>query len=535
MGQEQKNREFRLPAGEGREKIVAVRRFEDFNSLTPKLEKEGLGTQGAEHIISLFKEARVDAVTGEEAGDGQTRRPHLLIAGGFARDLVLGKTPNDIDFATSLPYPEIAKLFSQKYAKEIADGRINIKNTGGNFGICIVTFRDLNEMYEIAMFREDGEYQDGRHPEEVTHTRRAGIDADRRDFTINGLFYNPYTGDVIDFVGGLNDIDEKLLRFIGSADERIGEDAVRMLRYVRFQLRLGFKPDRDAVDAIRRHAGDLQKIPVERIVLEINKTMETAKAGEMLRTLREYSLLKEFLPEVDALADCPQGPPYHMEGDVFEHTAQVADGIAADAPSSLKWAAIFHDISKPETRAEQITAAGEPKVSFLEHAEQGVVKVGPILNRLKFSGDDSRDVRWLVENHMQAFNFTSMRPVKAANFAKHPLFPALMDLATADHAGATCSSHELQKSHQEEVDGMRTRYAELKAEAEKNSGAEAKVKKAINGNEVMTRYAARYGRRPDGVLIGKILKQARETIAERAILESEQALLALDEVIDSLE
>jgi len=512
---------------------IQVQRLAKFGELAGNLREEGRGNlaEGAEKIIGAFTEARTEV----ELPSGKTvlRKPHLVIAGGFVRDTLLEKTPKDIDFATSLNYAEAYAVLKKKFAAEIERGEVSlVEEAGKNFSVLIARFRDLDQEYEIAAFRIDGDYSDGRRPDAVTPTRYAGSDAERRDLTINALFYNPSTGNVIDYVGGLKDLKEKNLRFVGNAEERISEDRLRMLRYIRFLGKTGFMEDKNVKEVIQKHAHEILGLPAERLHDELSTVLATGSAGDALERLHEYGLLKEILPEVAALADCPQGPPYHMEGDVLKHTTLVANGLPSDASANLRWAAVFHDISKPETRAEEIDQGKEKKVSFLRHAEVGAEKILPILNRLKFSNEERNEIKWLVANHIRMLGeFTNMRESKARELALSPYAANLIALAEADSRGAVPVNPEIKEKNEMVLKSMRERYESIIAHTvEKKEQVDA-VTKAVNGNEIISTFKKRHGHKPEGKRIGLLKARILEEVHDNRITDPEEARGVMERII----
>lgn len=342
------------------------------------------------------------------------RGGRVLIAGGFVRDMLLNKVPKDLDFATDLDEKEIALALKQEFKQEFENKEISIAYKGNNFAVTHVRIKNPEtgdtEEYEIATFREDVE-SDGRQAT-VKFNTSPNLDAQRRDLTVNALFYNPTTGSIYDFVGGLKDTEEKKLRFVGNPSVRIQEDKLRALRFIRFHFKTGYELDEPAKKYIQENAGailgtssfkdspekEFKKLSPERIAQEFTQTLLEAvkieQAGEVLRIYEELNLLKEFLPEIADLKNCEQGPPYHMEGNVFEHTILVLNNLPKTASARLLWAAIFHDVGKPETREETINE-GQKKVSFHKHAEAGV---NTTIKRLKTLKITSVEIDAIPEN-----------------------------------------------------------------------------------------------------------------------------------------
>lgn len=506
---------------------IEMKKIGAFDEVIRDAEKEhgALHFEGARKIIECFAKARVP----HTLPDGKTimRKPHLMIAGGFVRDILLHKKPKDVDFATSLSYAEVAELLQKSFSQEIADGAMTFAEVGKNFGILFIRFSGTGEQYEIASFRLDGDYKDGRRPEDITTIRHAGPDADRRDLTINALFYNPLSGNVIDYVGGLRDIQDKKLRFVGEPEQRIAEDRSRMLRYVRFLLRTGFAEDGRAMEAIKKNAEKIQETAVETVRDEMNKILQSGPAGEALKMLKKYELLQYILPEVDRLSLCTQGPPYHMEGDVFEHTVMVANALPPNAPLMLRWAAILHDIAKPDTKEDRIDEAGKQKISFIGHAEPGAEKAMKILENLHFSNEQKKEVEWPVQNHIRIFEFPILREGKAREMALSPYFLNLFELAKADTRSSVPTDTTIREENEKNIVAIEVRYrAILEFEKEKKSEI-FEVRKAVNGNIIKEKYHAHYGVLPEDALIGIMQREVLEMLTNEKITDTNEALRVL--------
>lgn len=322
----------------------------------------------------------------------------ILISGGFARDVLLNKSFSDIDFATNLNPDEIEKLLKQEFKSEYK----KIELQGKTFGVIRIVFNN-GENYEIATFRKDGKYSDGIHPDNVELIQNAEQDAKRRDFTINALFYNPIDANIVDYVGGLEDIKKRKLKFVGDPKHRIQEDKSRIIRYVRFLLQTGFTGDRLSEKAIINLSDKINVVPRELVKKELDKIIKIVNSGKMLEILDKLNLLKNIFPEIKKLESAKQGPPYHMEGDVFRHTKMVCENLPKNADPILKWVGIFHDIGKPESKKE-IIKNKERKISFLDHEKIGIEKTKPILRRLKFSKQETKQIIWFIKNHLIVFD-----------------------------------------------------------------------------------------------------------------------------------
>ena len=301
--------------------------------------------------------------------------------GGCVRDSILGKEPADWDITTSASPEEVKALFTHTIDTGIAHGTVTIMC--GKCG------------YEVTTYRIDGEYKDGRHPESVAFTNLLSEDLRRRDFTINAMAYNQTEG-LVDLFGGMQDLQDGVIRCVGEATERFSEDALRMLRAVRFAAQLGFSIDKATYDAICALAPTIARVSMERIMVELVKLLTSAHPEEM-RTVYACGLTGIFLPEFDAMMETPQHTVHHQYS-VGEHTIHALMAVPADRV--LRLTMLFHDVAKPVCRTTD--EAGNDH--FYGHPEIGAEMTGQILRRLKFDNDTIRSVKRLVRFH-------DMRPV----------------------------------------------------------------------------------------------------------------------------
>ncbi|MDH4358542.1 MAG: CCA tRNA nucleotidyltransferase [Candidatus Berkelbacteria bacterium] len=335
-------------------------------------------------------------------------------AGGAVRDLLLRKEPKDIDIATSAPPEQIEKIFSKTTP------------VGRRFGIITVILND--EAFEVATFRSESDYKDNRRPSKITFSS-AKEDAIRRDFTINGLFLNPTNNQIIDYVGGQEDIKKKTIRFIGSAKERIEEDHLRLVRAIRLKTTLGFQYAPETFEAVRNCASLIKEVSAERIRDELNLILKSPNRHQGFIELSESNLLKFIIPKLDEMKGVPQPDVFHKEGDVFVHTYLALKSLPDDSPSYLAWAVMLHDIAKPKTLIK------EKRIIFHDHAQESAKLAREILGRLKFPKFETYDICWLIENHMRIADIEKMRPNKALEFVLDPKFSDLIKLAEADAKG----------------------------------------------------------------------------------------------------
>ena len=333
-----------------------------------------------------------------------------LLAGGCVRDLALGRVPKDWDVATDAGPEEVAALFEHTVP------------VGAQFGISLVVLDEGD--YEVARFRRDGPYRDSRRPASI-EPADARADAARRDFTINGLFYDPESGELLDYVGGQQDLDDKVIRAIGDPDARFAEDHLRLLRAVRFAARLGFTIEPETWDALCAQVESIASVSAERIRDELTWLLTEGGAVYGLRLLDQSGLLQAVLPEVAAMRGVPQEAEFHPEGDVWTHVQLLFEHL--DEPSAeLAWSALLHDIGKPSTmvRAERIRFHG--------HDAVGAEMAAAICGRLRMSNEARRVIGTLVAEHMRISHVRQMRPSTLVRLLREPHFPELLDLHRAD-------------------------------------------------------------------------------------------------------
>lgn len=337
-----------------------------------------------------------------------------LFAGGCVRDRLLGKEPKDYDIATSATPAQVTRLFPGS------------NEVGAHFGVVIAKCRGHH--VEIATFRTDGSYRDGRRPDSVTFSTPEE-DARRRDFTINGLFEDPSTGELIDHVGGRADLDARVLRAIGNPADRFAEDSLRLLRAVRFAVTLGFEIEPATWSAMVEHADGLARISPERIRDEFSRILVLPKRARGLELLVDSGLIRHFLPEVLDLIGCDQPPEFHPEGDVYTHTRIMLEMLGDHPPLELCLAVLLHDIAKPPTRTFDPEAG---RIRFNGHDAMGATMAEEILRRLRYPNDVIESVSFMVSRHMQFMNVRQMKVSKLKRFMAAPTFPLEIELHRVD-------------------------------------------------------------------------------------------------------
>lgn len=338
--------------------------------------------------------------------------------GGCVRDFLLGREPVDYDIVTSALPDEIEKLFRRTIP------------VGRKFGVLIVV--EGEHQFQVATFRAEAEYRDGRHPERVSFGD-ASADARRRDFTINGLFYDPIGKKLQDWVAGEADLRAKLIRTIGSPEERFAEDHLRLLRAVRLAAQLGFQIESATFQAIKALARKIQGISAERIRDELIKLLRPPHASRGLALLEESGLLEEVLPEIAATRTCEQSPDYHPEGPVFKHLLLMLKHLPEDADPSVAWAVLLHDVAKPVT-ASRDPATGS--IHFYGHERIGAEMAEKILERLRFPRKQIDEIVQAVRCHMQFKDVPQMRKATLRRLLLRPTFPLELELHRLDCVGS---------------------------------------------------------------------------------------------------
>lgn len=348
------------------------------------------------------------------------------LAGGCVRDLLLGREPADYDVATSALPAEVMRLFPQTYA------------VGAQFGVVLVPIRrddaageSDNYSIEVATFRSDGRYSDGRHPDQVEFSNDPRTDVQRRDFTINGLLLDPLSREVLDYVGGREDLKLKTIRAIGDPRQRFSEDKLRMLRAVRFAARFGYTIEPGTFRAIQELAPQIHQVSRERIRDEIFKMLTEGRARRAFELLDQAGLLEQVLPEIKRMQGVQQPPEFHPEGDVWIHTLMLLDGLPTGCSKTLALGALLHDVGKPPT-----FRVAPDRIRFDNHVEVGVRMAAEICNRLRLSNDETEQVLALVGNHMRFADVKRMRSATLKRFLRLPEFEEHLELHRLDCLGS---------------------------------------------------------------------------------------------------
>ncbi len=404
------------------------------------------------------------------------------LVGGCVRDLLLGRTPKDFDVATSARPNELLRLLPR------AD------RVGAHFGVVLV--HDDGAHVEVATFRSDLEYLDGRHPEAVRFETDPREDALRRDFTINALLFDPVTGEVLDFTNGRADLDAKLVRAIGDPETRFREDHLRLMRAVRFAARLGFEIEPRTFAAMRRLAPLIQTVSAERVRDELARILTEGGVRRGLELMDATGLLHEVLPEIEAMKGVEQPPAFHPEGDVWTHTLIMLDGLR-NPSLELALGVLLHDVGKPPTfRVAE-------RIRFDGHVEEGVKLAHALLNRLRFPNHVIEQVEALIANHMKFRETPHMRESTLKRFIRMPDFEEHMELHRLD----CLSSH----GHLDNYEFVRRKQSEVPPD-------ELKPKPLITGDDLIAQ-----GMKP-GPIFGKLLHEIEDAQLEGRITTREEAL-----------
>ncbi len=404
-----------------------------------------------------------------------------LLAGGCVRDLLRGEVPRDYDVATSARPGQVEELFEETRA------------VGKQFGVCLVILD--GSPYEVATFRRDWGYSDGRHPDGVTFCEPEQ-DAMRRDFTINGMFWDPLEDTLLDFVGGRADLERRLVRAIGDPVTRFQEDRLRLLRAARFAARLEFAIEEKTRQAIRSLAHLCADVSPERLQEELRIILTDRDPAGALRLMDELGMLFVLFPELVETKGCEQPENYHPEGDVFVHTILTVEKLGPHPDFELAMAALLHDIGKP-----QASRQGGPKC-FPEHCEIGRQMTWQVCRRLRLSNDETERICWLVERHLYFKDAPNMKESTLKRLFAEPGFEQLAELHRADALG----SWGRLDGYEYVMDRWRNMPPEV-----------AQPPPLITGDDLIE-----MGYEP-GPLFGKVLDRVREAQLDGLISTAEQA------------
>jgi poly(A) polymerase len=426
------------------------------------------------------------------------------LAGGCVRDLLLKREPADFDVATSATPEQVIEIFPDTYAVGVQFGVVLVPmpqtdcDDGDDKGI------SKSHAIEVATFRSDLGYSDGRHPDEVRFSQDPREDVARRDFTINGMMLDPMSGEILDYVGGRKDLEAGVIRAIGDPQRRFTEDKLRMLRAVRFAARFEYAIEVETLAAMQRLAAEIRVVSRERVRDELTKMLTEGQARRAFLLLDETGLLKQVLPEISTMKGVEQPPQFHPEGDVFVHTLLVLKNLPHPCPCTLAWGALLHDVGKPAT-----FRVAPDRIRFDSHVEVGVKIAEEICARLRFSKHDTAQVLALVDNHMRFGHVPRMKESTLKKFMRLPGFEEHLALHRAD----SLASH-----------GILSTYQFLQEKLKETPPENFRPRPLINGNDLIAagyapgpRFSEILGAVEDGQLEGQLSSReaAMEFVASR--------------------
>ena len=434
----------------------------------------------------------------------RARKFEAYLAGGCVRDLLLGHEPADYDVATNATPDVVLDLFPRTFA------------VGAHFGVVLVApeTEDAGFTTEVATFRSDLAYSDGRHPDAVRYTTSAQEDVQRRDFTINGLLLDPLRGGrpldkcigdpnflraaILDFVGGLADLDAGVVRAIGRPELRFEEDHLRMLRGVRFAARFGFELEPETRSAIRSLGARIHAVSRERVRDELTKMLTEGHARRAFELLDETGLLAEVLPQIASMKGVEQPPQFHPEGDVWIHTLMLLEQLPPGCSMKLAWGALLHDVGKPATFRR-----APDRIRFDGHVEIGVAMAAEICRGFRFSNEETRQVLALIENHMRFMDAHRMNASTLKRFFRLDCFDEHLALHRMDCLAAS--------GNLENWEFVRERFSSMPEET-------VRPQPLITGRELI---AAGY---PPGARFREMLRAAEDAQLEGTIATADEAL-----------
>ena len=419
------------------------------------------------------------------------------LVGGCVRDILLEREPADYDVATDATPDRVQQLFPHSLA------------VGAKFGVIVVTEDSesgTGAQVEVATFRSDVSYSDGRHPDQVVYSDSPQEDAKRRDFTINALFLDPETQEILDFVGGRDDLRAGIVRAIGRPADRFREDKLRMVRAVRFAARFRYAIESATFTAVVKSAPDILEVSAERLRDELTKILTEGAARRGFELLDETRLLPELLPEIARMKGVEQPPHFHPEGDVWTHTLIMIDGLRSGCSPTLAWGVLLHDVGKPPT----FTPPSGPnrRIRFDEHVEVGTRMAEEICRRFRFSNDDAAQIAALVANHLRFKDVPQMKTSTLKRFIRLDRFDEHLELHRLD-----CSSSH---GHLDNYDFVRRFVADTPAE-------QIRPPRLLTGDDLIS-----LGYKP-GPPFHAILEAVEEAQLNGKVRTREEALRLVDE------
>ena len=409
-----------------------------------------------------------------------------LLVGGCVRDVLLGREPADYDVTTDATPERVMELFPESIA------------VGAQFGVVLVP-RDGVKV-EVATFRSDVGYSDGRHPDRVVYSKSAEQDVQRRDFTINGLLMRHDSSEIVDYVGGQADLKAGVIRAIGDPERRFAEDKLRLMRAVRFAARFGFEIEHKTFASIRKHAGAVTDVSAERIREELTKLLTEGAARRGFELLEKSWLLSIVLPEIAAMKGVKQPAEFHPEGDVWIHTLLMIERLPAGATPTLAWGVLLHDVGKPST-FKPASQTGD-RIRFDHHVDVGVKMAQAICRKYRFSNEETEQIAALVENHMRFKDVDRMKKATLKRFVRLPRFDEHLELHRLD----CLSSHRNLDS-----------YEQVQRFLAETPAAEVRPQRVLTGNDL-----SEMGYSP-GPLFSEILRAVEDAQLEGLVGTREEA------------
>ena len=378
-----------------------------------------------------------------------------FLVGGCVRDILLGREPADYDVSTDATPSQVEEIFP---------GSLTV---GAKFGVVIVPEVGAEpadarrQQVEVATFRSDMGYSDGRHPDRVEYTKSPQDDVKRRDFTINGMLLDPETEEVLDFVGGQDDLRAGIIRAIGDPETRFREDKLRMVRAVRFAARFDYAIEPKTMQAIQKLAAEISQVSMERLRDELTKILTEGAARRGFELLDQSGLLVYLLPEITRMKGVEQPPQFHPEGDVWIHTLMMIAGLPAGSSPTLAWGVLLHDVGKPPTFTPPSGPNG--RIRFDRHVEVGVKMAEEICRRFRFSNEDTGQILALVENHMRFKDVPKMKPATLKRFVRMEKFDEHLELHRLDSLSShgKLDNHDFARRFLEETPPEQVRPARL--------------------------------------------------------------------------
>jgi poly(A) polymerase len=412
------------------------------------------GIMGATRMLKDFATSIVQTL--------RQRGFQAYLVGGCVRDLLLGREPKDYDVATDATPRQVMNIFPETYAVGAQFGVVLVPAPDGGAASASADVSSKAHAVEVATFRSDIGYSDGRHPDEVRFSSDPREDVARRDFTINGMLLDPLSGqtpgEVLDFVGGRKDLGAGIIRSIGDPEKRFEEDKLRMLRAVRFAARFEYAIEPGTFAAMQKLAEQIQVVSRERVRDELTRMLMEGHARRAFLLLDESGLLQHVLPEISGMKGVEQPPEFHPEGDVFVHTLLLLENLPAPCPMTLAWGALLHDVGKPAT-----FRVAPDRIRFDNHVEVGVKMAEEICRRLRFSNDETGQILALVDNHMRFGHVSRMKESTLKRFLRMPAFEEHLALHRADSLAShrNLSTYEFLQQKRAEIPPEKMRPSPL--------------------------------------------------------------------------